>query len=96
MTPEQKEKWEEEARNSWIKLSPHIPIGFGFDLYLKGYLQACKVRQEETEKLRKLGDRLCETSSHKLNCGFSSCTCGSVKEQAEALGNWNRERRQNE
>jgi hypothetical protein len=45
-------EWEEEARDAWSKLSPHILIGFGFDLYLKGYLQACRKRQQVIEGLK--------------------------------------------
>ncbi len=49
---EEEKKWEEEAREEFRKLDD--PYKYGSYMYFQqGYLQACKVRQEEIDKLTK-------------------------------------------
>ncbi len=79
----EEEKWIEEARNYWGELSPYISIGFGFDLYLKGYLQACKVRQEEIEGLKGICAHCGLAISHGRRVGdiiTSACPVFAKKE----------------
>ncbi len=51
---EQEKKWEEEAKKIFLKKKLYKNFNCSIHDYILGYLQACKVRQEEIERLEEI------------------------------------------
>ena len=61
----EQEKWKEEARKEADSLYITRPVKIA---YIQGYLQACKVMQEEIERIYKT-DRFCPFCQRQLRWG---------------------------
>ena len=66
------EEWEEEARY-WANSIYPLPQDFLQEVFIRCYLQACKVRQEEIDRLKLQG---------ALDFA-DSCPCATIDESEE-------------